>query len=80
MTESEFLLALLTITASALARGVAQCFIRHLAQAIPAQAVLAGDRHTQAGGFLRAPAGAGQAAAEFSAAGRAGYPAGFLIF
>ena len=68
------------MTAEALARSVAPCFVRHFPQAIPAQAVLACDWHGQAGGFLRAPAGAGQAAGEFGAAGRAGDPSGFLIF
>jgi hypothetical protein len=64
----------------ALIRSVTLRFIRQLAQAIPAQAVLACDRHGEACGFLCAPAGAGQAAAEFESARRAGEAAGNLVF
>jgi hypothetical protein len=63
----------------ALVRSALPRFIRQLAQAIPAQTVLAGDRHGQEGGFLRTPAGGGQAAVEFESARRTGEAAGSLI-
>ena len=44
---------------------------RRLPQALPAQAILALQRHRQLGCFLRAPAGAREIAAEFGAAARA---------
>src|SRR4051794_9147843 len=52
-------------------------FRRRLAQAVPAQAILALHRHRQPRGFLRAPAIAREVAAEFSAAACAGEAARF---
>ena len=50
---------------------------RRLPQTLPAQTILALDRHRQARRFLRAPAGAREIAAEFGAATGAGEAARF---
>jgi hypothetical protein len=49
--------------------------IRHLPQAIPAQAIAAIEWHRQAGGFLGAPARPRQAAGEFRSAAGTSQPA-----
>ena len=80
MTVSEFLLRSRSSPRRALARRLALRVIGQLAQAIAAQAILIGERHRKAGGFLGAPAGARQAAAEFGAAAGADDSAGRVSF
>jgi hypothetical protein len=54
--------------------------LRRLAQAVAAQAILAGGRHRQAQRFVLAPAGAERVAVEFSfAAGTAPAPCAAII-
>ena len=67
-------------TADALSGRVALGFLHQPAQAIAAQAVVAAGRHRQTRGLLGAPAGTGQAAAEFRAARRTGELSGCGIF
>src|SRR4030081_1178850 len=55
-------------------------YVRHLPQAIPAQAIAAIDRHRQTRDFLGAPAWPWQAAGEFRSASGTGEAAGGRSF